>query len=38
MFAGLIPTGALSCRNEDPAGASRPFDAERNGFVFGEGP
>jgi 3-oxoacyl-[acyl-carrier-protein] synthase II len=37
MFAGLIPTGALSCRNEDPAGASRPFDAERDGFVYGEG-
>jgi len=37
MFAGLIPTGALSRRNDDPAGASRPFDADRDGFVYGEG-
>jgi 3-oxoacyl-[acyl-carrier-protein] synthase II len=37
MFAGLIPTGALSRRNDDPAGASRPFDSQRDGFVFGEG-
>lgn len=35
--AGLANMGALSKRNDDPAGASRPFDAERNGFVFGEG-
>jgi 3-oxoacyl-[acyl-carrier-protein] synthase II len=36
-FAGLIPSGALSRRNDDPAGASRPFDTERDGFVYGEG-
>lgn len=37
IFAGLVPVGALSRRNDDPAGASRPFDAGRDGFVFGEG-
>lgn len=36
-FGGLIPSGALSRRNDDPAGASRPFDADRDGFVYGEG-
>lgn len=37
MFAGLAPMGALSRRNDDPAASSRPFDAHRDGFVFGEG-
>jgi 3-oxoacyl-[acyl-carrier-protein] synthase II len=37
MFAGLSNMGPLSERNDDPAGASRPFDSDRDGFVFGEG-
>ncbi|HSO30754.1 MAG TPA: beta-ketoacyl-ACP synthase II [Candidatus Sulfomarinibacteraceae bacterium] len=36
-FAALANMGALSKRNEDPEGASRPFDRTRDGFVFGEG-
>ena len=35
--AGLANMQALSKRNNDPAGASRPFDAARDGFVFSEG-
>ncbi len=36
-IAGLANMGALSRRNDDPAGASRPFDSGRDGFVFSEG-
>jgi 3-oxoacyl-[acyl-carrier-protein] synthase II len=34
---GFASMKALSTRNEDPAHASRPFDAQRDGFVVGEG-
>ena len=36
-FAALANMGALSKRNDEPERASRPFDADRDGFVFGEG-
>ena len=36
-IAGLANMHALSRRNAEPERASRPFDAERDGFVFGEG-
>jgi len=36
-FAALGNMTALSKRNDDPEGASRPFDRTRDGFVFGEG-
>jgi 3-oxoacyl-[acyl-carrier-protein] synthase II len=35
-FAALANMGALSKRNDQPEKASRPFDANRDGFVFGE--
>ena len=35
--AGFANMKALSTRNESPATASRPFDADRDGFVVGEG-
>ncbi len=34
---GFNAMGALSTRNDDPQAASRPFDAERDGFVLAEG-
>lgn len=34
--AGLDASKAMSHRNDDPEGASRPFDANRDGFVLGE--
>ncbi len=36
-LAGMEVIGALSTRNEAPEKASRPFDAQRDGFVMGEG-
>jgi 3-oxoacyl-[acyl-carrier-protein] synthase II len=36
-LASFCLLGALSTRNADPARASRPFDAGRDGFVLGEG-
>ncbi|MCK6527148.1 beta-ketoacyl-[acyl-carrier-protein] synthase family protein [Myxococcota bacterium] len=37
MVMGFSLLGALSQRNDDPRRASRPFDADRDGFVLGEG-
>ena len=37
MFAGLSAMRGLSRNNDSPQEASRPFDAGRDGFVFGEG-
>jgi 3-oxoacyl-[acyl-carrier-protein] synthase II len=36
-FGAFAMIGVLSGRNEDPATASRPFDADRDGFVMAEG-
>ncbi|MER7044668.1 beta-ketoacyl-[acyl-carrier-protein] synthase family protein [Streptomyces jumonjinensis] len=37
LMSGFAQMGALSQRHGEPAAASRPFDAERDGFVGGEG-
>jgi 3-oxoacyl-[acyl-carrier-protein] synthase II len=36
-IGGFIACKALSKRNDDPTGASRPWDRDRDGFVMGEG-
>jgi 3-oxoacyl-[acyl-carrier-protein] synthase II len=36
-IGGFNAAKALSLNNEDPAGASRPFDKKRDGFIMGEG-
>ncbi|HEX8074697.1 MAG TPA: beta-ketoacyl-ACP synthase II [Thermoleophilaceae bacterium] len=37
VIAGFANMRALSTRNHDPGGASRPFEADRDGFVLSEG-
>lgn len=36
-LASFVALKALSTRNDDPTGASRPFDSERDGFILAEG-
>lgn len=36
-LGGFAAARALSTRNDDPAGASRPWDMDRDGFVLGDG-
>ena len=36
-IAGFAQARTVSTRNDDPEGASRPFDSDRDGFVLGEG-
>jgi len=36
-FAGFCSAKTLSCRNQDPEHASRPFDKDRDGFIMSEG-
>ncbi len=36
-YAGFCAMKAMSTRNHEPERASRPFDAQRDGFVMGEG-
>ncbi|CAA9511420.1 MAG: 3-oxoacyl-[acyl-carrier-protein] synthase, KASII, partial [uncultured Rubrobacteraceae bacterium] len=37
IVAGFIAMRAMSRRNDDPEGACRPYDANHNGFLIGEG-
>jgi 3-oxoacyl-[acyl-carrier-protein] synthase II len=36
-MSGFCSMRAMTTRNDDPQGASRPFDADRDGFIIGEG-